>query len=81
MCNTDELIRQAAMRRGQWPIFSYDRACRDGFSYQGFGLDELLRRLVADEAARHCDQCGAGDCTHGAARLVLAQMLAVEFGK
>lgn len=70
----DEFFRLAAVRRGQPPIFSWDDACTHGCSYQGYGLDELLLRLLFEEAKKSCDQCGAGDCTHEAARLVLFEI-------
>lgn len=72
----DDFVRRAALNRGRPPNYSYDDACRRGFSYQGYGLDELLRVLLLREAAGTCDQCGAGDCTHEAARLVVHEMQA-----
>lgn len=67
-------IRRAAAQRGQSPEYSYDDACRRGMSYQGYGLDELLRTLLLRESLGQCDQCGVGDCTHQAATLVLSEM-------
>lgn len=75
---TSDIARVAAMRRGQMPTYSWDGACLRGLSYQGFGIDELLRRLLLAEAAGRCDQCGAGDCTHQAARLVIDEILLAE---
>lgn len=65
------LVRRAAMNRGQPPVTSWDVLCTKGISYQGYGLDELLWRLLFQEARGRCDQCGAGDCTHESARLFL----------
>ena len=65
---TDDLVRRAAINRGRPPGYSYDAAC-ERHDY----LDSLLSRLLVTEAMQRCDQCGAGDCTHQAAQLVLEE--------
>ena len=70
------MAARAAIERGKPLRFSWDAACARGYSYQGYGLDELLRRLLLREATGRCDQCGAGDCTHEAARLIVEEMVA-----
>lgn len=74
----DWLVRRAAIRRGQPPTYSWDAACIRGCSYQGYGLDELLRFLLVQEAQYRCSQCGAGDCTHEAARIILSEITETE---
>lgn len=64
----EQLIRLAAVYRGQPLVYSWDLACA-----RSDDLDGLLVRLLEQEAIRTCDQCGAGDCTHQAALLVLAE--------
>jgi hypothetical protein len=76
----ERLVRRAARDRGKPLAFSWDAACDRGYSYQGYGLDELLRRLLLKEAAGSCPQCGAGDCTHEAARLVVSEIERSEQG-
>lgn len=77
------LIRSAAKNRvtGKPLTFSWDQECGRRISYQGFGLDELLRLLLVREAAEYCDQCGVGDCTHEAARLIVAEIIEAECGR
>jgi hypothetical protein len=72
------LVKRAAMARGSRPIYSWDEHCEEGAAYQGYGLDELLRYLLLKEAAAQCPQCGAGDCTHEAARIVISEIAATE---
>lgn len=72
------MVRRAAVRRGQPLTYSWDRECARGFSYQGYGLDELLRLLLLREARARCSQCGAGDCTHEAARLIAEEIAESE---
>lgn len=72
------LVRRAAKDRGKPPIYSWDKACEEGAAYQGYGLDELLRYLLLKEAELQCNQCGAGDCTHEAARIVVSEIAATE---
>ncbi len=76
----DRIVQEAALRRGQPPVYSWDAACEQGCSYQGYGLDELLLRLLQREARKTCAQCGVGDCTHEAARLVLEEVKAAWNG-
>lgn len=72
------LVRRAAIARGKPPLYSWDVHCEEGAAYQGYGLDELLRILLLQEAERQCNQCGAGDCTHEAARIVVSEIAATE---
>lgn len=72
------LIRRAAARRGQPLRWSYDAECARGISYHGYGFDELLRILLLRHAHMQCPQCGAGDCTHEAARIVVAEIARAE---
>lgn len=37
----------------------------------GYSFDELIAQLLHAECFRKCSQCGAGDCTHDAARSVI----------
>ena len=69
----DDFIRRAAINRGRPPEYSYDAAC-EGNGY----IDTLLSRLLVLEALQRCDQCGAGDCTHQAAQLVLEERAACD---
>jgi len=66
--------RAVALRRLRGGIFSYDKEIARGTSFQGYQLDELVVHLLVEEAARTCDQCNAGDCTHGSARTILEYM-------
>lgn len=72
------MLARAASQRGQPLKYDWTAACNRGLSYQGYGLDELLRLLLVREGFDFCDQCGAGDCTHEAARLVLTEVLQDE---
>jgi hypothetical protein len=52
-------------------VFSWDKAQENGSLFKGRRMGDLLVELLTQECEKHCDQCNAGDCTHGAAGAVL----------
>lgn len=54
--------------------FSYDTVIGNDVRPSGEPIGQLFLRLLLTEAAGQCVQCGAGDCTHGAAEGVLHEM-------
>ncbi len=53
-------------------VFSWDKAQENGTLFRGRTMNDLLVELLTREYyGGQCDQCGAGDCTHGAAGAVL----------
>lgn len=81
MKSGEDVVMIAARSRGLPLNFSWDKACRRGYSYQGYGLDQLLRHLLLKESEKQCSQCGAGDCSHEAARLVIFDIRLAETRK
>lgn len=79
-CGAGDCTHQAAslVLGERLESLSWDDQCAEGYSYQGYGLDELLRKLLIQEARYWCGQCGAKGCTHAAARLVLTEIAAAE---
>lgn len=80
-CGAGDCTHQAAeivlLERAEFRSYSWDSACEQGYSYQGYGLDELLRLLLVQKARRWCGQCRNG-CVHSAARTVVEEIVGAE---
>jgi hypothetical protein len=82
-CGVGDCTHQSALlvlaERHEADAYSWDRACDQGYSYQGYGLDELLRQRLALHAQYWCSYCRDG-CTHSAARATMEEIAIAEKG-